>query len=106
MAELLIKLEEADKPDDLLAWGKGHVVCVKPDGHKWGRLECPPKFCVVRVSDQEAKDLEIYLEPGPAVIRKYKIDVDHASLSEAKSTGLISVTKDQMKDAVKWLIKL
>lgn len=64
MAEILVKLETADNPADPNAWTRGDIVCIMPDGHKWGKKECPPKFQVVRVPDAKADELQGYIEPA------------------------------------------
>ena len=63
MAELLIKLEEAGNPADLKAWSRGHVVAIKPDGWQWGGLECPPKFCVIHITDVVPEEVLDYIQP-------------------------------------------
>ena len=117
MAELLVKLEEADNPSDLNAWGKGHVVCVKEDGWAWGKAECPPKFSVIHIDDMTVAEAMKYMEPEtttstldkplaegepalegetkaeperiiPVAIRKLKIDLEHTSLSEQEVADL------------------
>lgn len=122
MAELLIKLESADNPTDLNAWGKGHVVCVQEDGWKWGKLECPPKFCVVHVSDMPIEEAKKHLEPEmsklvdinsvpiQSAIRKTKFDLEDASISKSikddlKGKGKVSVTTAQIKGCIKAIVK-
>jgi hypothetical protein len=60
MAELLV-LMTGSNPDPM-AWQTGHVVAVMPDGHTWGALECPPRFCVVSVA-MTVEEAQVYLEP-------------------------------------------
>ena len=89
MAEILIKLEPADNPSDLLAWGRCLPVAVFEDGHPWGCLERPPKFLVVRITDQTAAQAQQYLKveydtsdpPNPIAIRKWKFDIDDDTMS-------------------------
>jgi hypothetical protein len=118
MAELLIKLESAADSTNLNAWNRGHVVCVQEDGWGWGRLECPPKYCVIHISDMTIEEARVYLEseteipkdkktlPKMISIRKYKFDFDDVSFPKEKSDNLkidgkVSVTKTQIKDCIK-----
>jgi hypothetical protein len=102
--ELLILAKDGEKSADPLAWGKGHVVAIKPDGWKWGSRECPPTFQIVRVDAKEA-DLKIYEEPDERLLsvldqrpilvslRKYKLDEKDASLDVATKEALTSIDK-------------
>ena len=76
MAELLIKAQEswnndADtskmSKDELVAFNarsrKGDIIVVRPDGWKWGREECPPRFVVVKLKGVDVKDVKQYEEP-------------------------------------------
>lgn len=45
MAELLINLRDIGEE----SWRQGHVVDVKPDGHKWGSKEGPPRFIRIKL---------------------------------------------------------
>jgi len=40
----------------------GDVVVVMPDGHKWGRRECWPRYIVVKVPDMSVKEARRYIE--------------------------------------------
>jgi hypothetical protein len=89
MAELLILAFDTNNKDaalDVFAYKKGHVISVKPDGHKWGKQECLPKFYIVKLPKVAVEDVQKYLEPKidilstaeerPTIaIRKYKLDV-------------------------------
>jgi len=108
MAELLVKSQSVDDTKDLTAWSRGHVVAVKPDGWEWGRLECPPKFCVVKISDATESDCEKYMrnkvdeELKVVAIRDLKFDLDDATMSKTisdsiKDTGKVTVTKSQIE---------
>lgn len=97
MAELLIlafDTENKDAARDVFAYKIGHVVSVQPDGHKWGKEECLPKFYIVKLPKvsvatvnkfMEAK-MDILTGEQPIAIRKYKLDV--SSLATALKTAL------------------
>lgn len=114
--ELLVKLESADDSSNLKAWSRGHVVAVKPDGWKWGKLECPPKFCVITVTDLIEKDAEKYMQndvditdpkkPVVIAIRKVKIDLDGTAITKKisdsiKNTGKVTVLKSEIDSFTK-----
>jgi len=40
----------------------GDVVVVMPDGHKWGRRECWPRYIVVKVPDMTVREARRYVE--------------------------------------------
>jgi len=35
---------------------KGDIIVVKPDGWKWGKEECPPRFVVIKVPEIKYED--------------------------------------------------
>jgi hypothetical protein len=41
----------------------GDIVVVKPDGHPWGRCECPPQYVVIKVPKMDWEKAKI-LEKG------------------------------------------
>jgi hypothetical protein len=100
MAELLIKLEPADNPNDLRAWGRGHVVAVMPDEWKWGSSECPPKFCVIKVTDNTTEQAKSFMDSSKTQIRTVKFDLDDITIPKAISdsikTGVVSLTSAQL----------
>ena len=99
MAELLILAFDTSNKDpakDVFAYKKGHVISIQPDGHKWGKEECLPKFYIVKLPKVAVEDVQKYLEPKmdilstteekPTIaIRKYKLDVANLPTLE-KST--------------------
>lgn len=115
MAEILIRLG-ADHADQK-AWRYGMPVAVKPDGHKWGKLETWPKFAVIQVSDLSVKELEAYLEPDEDVneltsertmvgLRKWKFDLADAKTppavdTAAKAGTIAKVTQADIADCIK-----
>jgi hypothetical protein len=122
MAEVLIKLEPADNPDDPLAWGRLHPVVVKPDGWAWGTAEGLPKFCVLRITDMTPEEVEPYLEPDEIddaislkprkirrAIRKWRFDIDDVAIplvlrNQVKKTGYAQVTRVQIVSYIKRVI--
>ena len=68
MAELLVLAKTAEVKN--AKWTRGDVIVVKPDGHKWGREERPPKFFVVRVPKAPVEDFREYTEPYAVFKRK------------------------------------
>jgi len=74
MAELLVRAQKhwmddlkQEDVDKMTAIEKEHyearcqigdVVAVRPDGWKWGKLECPPEFVIVKIPDMKVEDAE------------------------------------------------
>ena len=86
MAELLIlafNTSNIDAAKDVFAYKLGHVIAVMPDGHKWGKEECLPKFYIVKLPEVKVEEVKKYLESKmdlatateAIAIRKYKLDV-------------------------------
>jgi hypothetical protein len=102
MAEILIKLEAATNPSDLLAWDRCLPVVVFEDGHPWGSLERPPKFLVVRITDQTATQAQQYMEeeydtsdpPVQITIRKWKFDIDDSTMSNPMKRAVANAIAD------------
>jgi hypothetical protein len=108
MAELLILAFDTNNKDaaqDVFAYKKGHVISVQPDGHKWGKEECLPKFYVVKLPKVSVADVKKYLDVqmntlGDSTkvigIRKYKLDVSSiptAIKNTLESDGVITINK-------------
>jgi len=107
MAELLIlafNTSNADSAKDVFAYKLGHVIDVKPDGHKWGKEECLPKFYLVKLPKVSVADVQKFLEAKMDVstgttqiaIRKYKLDVANLSTaikSVLEKDGVITINK-------------
>ena len=105
MAELLIK---AENPSNNPAKQIGDVVVVKPDGWKWGKEECLPRYVVVKVPDMTVKEAEKYVEPliknpddiEKATVEKYrKYDFKGKVVTDAKqlSASAVSLTKTNVE---------
>lgn len=73
---------------------RGHVVVVVPDGHAWGRCECPPEYFVLRVLGMSVEDGARLLEPGDRSARKQRIDVDSIQFD---ALGRATITVDQLE---------
>ena len=60
MCEILIRAVDGIGNYEIEGPGRGHIVTIQPDGHIWGKLECPPEYFIVKI-------------PGlnPASIRRY-----------------------------------
>jgi hypothetical protein len=109
MAELLILAFDTSNKDperDVFAYKLGHVISVQPDGHKWGKEECLPKFFIVKLPKVSIATVNKFMEvkmdilnvenKEPIAIRKYKLDV--ANLTTALKTtlerdGVITINK-------------
>jgi hypothetical protein len=100
MAELLIK---ACEPWQITNTGsrKGDVVVVRPDGWKWGREECLPRFVVVKVEGKEAdwKYLErpLYEEKPDPEDAKKTVQV----IAKYRENCISAVAVDSVKEEVK-----
>lgn len=118
MAELLIRAtghwmdklskEEVDKMDESQKQSyearsqKGDIIVVRPDGWKWGKLECLPDFIVTKVKGTEAewKHLEQSLteeKPDP-VDDKKTIQVMLKHRKNAISTASVEKVTLAVKD--------
>lgn len=66
MAEILIFAGNNTHPnpekDRRGCWKRGMPVCVKPDGHTWGREETLPKFVIVKIPGVPVAKAEAFLE--------------------------------------------
>jgi hypothetical protein len=110
MAELLILAFDTSNKDterDVFAYKLGHVISVQPDGHKWGKEECLPKFYIVKLPKVAVSDVGKYLEPKidilstaeerPTIaIRKYKLDVANLptlAKTALEKDGVLSISK-------------
>lgn len=51
MAELLVRAVDPKVPFEN-GTRKGDIIVVRPDGHKWGSMECLPEYLVVKVSEK------------------------------------------------------
>lgn len=91
-AELLVKakshwMKAIDTIGQDTAWmaeyhrsiDKGQVVCIMPDGHKWGKKERPPTFIVIKIPGIPPDQLQTYTMP------------DHDITAFNKSTGIAPV---------------
>ena len=109
MAELLIKAEEPWNNDintssmtaeELKRFNsrsrKGDIIVVKPDGWKWGKEECPPRFVVVKLPGMAEKDAKYYEQPlmdltdpeNPVMLKVRKYATDVATVTDcAKEIG-------------------
>lgn len=65
MAELLVLNKSNQRGDagDAGRYCRGDVVCVQPDGHKWGSKEGLPDFVVVKLPGVPAEQLQDLMEP-------------------------------------------
>lgn len=107
MAELLVLAFDTSNPDadlDRMAWKKGHVVDVKPDGWKWGASECLPKFWKVKLPNISVSQVNKFLAVKydatdantPVQIREWKLsvnDIPAEIVSTLNNTGEITITK-------------
>lgn len=106
MAELLIKAAEPWNNDDPKAPAsrtrKGDIIVVKPDGWKWGREECPPRFIVLKVPEVKYEDAKKYEESlieekgEESVVlktRKYAVDVATVNSCALEAKGQKEVAK-------------
>jgi len=59
MCEILVKLKDGIDPKGIRT---GDVIDIRPDGQKWGRLECEPVFSVVSLPKMPAADLSWAME--------------------------------------------
>lgn len=108
MAELLVKASDATNPDPAKdqrgCYKRGDVVCVRPDGHEWGRLEGLPRFVVVKVPGVSVAAAESHLESSPT--RRRTLGISWADLpagvrTQLQTTGTVTVTPAQIATFIK-----
>ena len=115
-AELLVKAQEPWNNDidtskmtkeELQSFNarsrKGDIIVVKPDGWKWGREECPPRFVVVKLKGVKVEDVKHYEEPiydekdventTLLKVRKYAIDTSTVNDCMAQIGGIKEMQK-------------
>lgn len=89
--ELLLMAVDKHHPDPVIdkagSYKKGDVVCIKNEGHEWGRLEALTHFLVVK-ADLTERETEEFVKPetspvldtdGSPIVktrRKYKFDFE------------------------------
>ena len=110
MCEFLIMAKNSfnvDLQKDKFAYKIGHIISIQPDGHIWGKLECLPRFWIIKVPGmkvEEAKHLtsnkcgilDTY-NVNPISIRKWKFDVNTLQSIDNEiidTVGIISIKKD------------
>ena len=114
MAEILIRAhnswmedvpqEEKDRWDDNM-WAKynrrrrkGNPISVRPDGAKYGKKECPPRYIIVKMPGVRVEDARQYIEKvvdGEEVKFIRRWNFDHILIDAAISTtqGVIETNK-------------
>lgn len=90
MAELLIKAEEPWQITDSGS-RKGDIIVVRPDGWKWGREECLPRFVVVKVAEKDT-DVKYY---------EYPLTDANNLLVKYRKHAVTAVAVDSIKEEVK-----
>ena len=58
-AELLIRATQGD------SYGPGEIVATKPGGHVWGRMEQPPDYIHLTISDVDRDQVDEFLAQWP-----------------------------------------
>jgi hypothetical protein len=113
MVEFLVMAQDVDGYEDSKSNAakcprKGDIVAVFEAGHTWGRLECPPRFCVVK-SDLKIDDARLLIgasidkadaEKKDAVLAfaKTKIEIDKMTAAEKVDLAdgkAVEITKDK-----------
>ena len=91
-----------------VSYKKGDIVAVFPDGHKWGRLEGPPKFIIIKVPSMSVKEGRKYITGGTVdgkeVRRRFYIP--KGLLDKAiKQGGIIKIDKTNVSQNIKDKVK-
>ena len=96
-AELLVKAEDA-WGDDPSRSRKGDIIVVRPDGWKWGKEECLPRFIVIKVPNVKAEDLKYLEQPlmdnkdpeNPVTLKRRQYSV--GAYTDTVKTGTASLS--------------
>ena len=111
-AELLVKLEpcwiESLSPQEKIIQHKedavypevGEIIVVKPDGWKWGKKECPPKYIVIKVPNmpmEKAKIYEGYSTEDGLSRKTYKIPLTIVNQAEIQPEGKLELSEGSLK---------
>lgn len=97
MAELLVLAKTAEVKN--AKWTRGDVIVVKPDGHKWGREERPPKFFVVRVPKAPVEDYQEYLDAQ--IVDTGLVDFDGSRITKMTAPRKWQLNIDSLSQATK-----
>ncbi len=110
MAELLVRTMDKDQPDPYLAGqclGRGDIVVVCPDGHKWSDEERNAKhWTIINVPGATEDDFSHFMTPEPGDIkldrmllrRPFKLDLDAIEVMhgiDTKQAGSVAITEDK-----------
>ena len=83
MAQLLVNIRHVS--DD--TWVPGQIIVVMPDDHVWGRLECPPRFVVIKIPNVSVDEFKSFLNDEYEVSLKEAIDAKE-SITDEKMDAL------------------
>ena len=62
MCEILVKLKDGIDPKGIRT---GDIVDIRPDGQRWGKLECEPNFSVIKLPGIDRVELSWAMDPWP-----------------------------------------
>jgi hypothetical protein len=95
---------------------KGQVVCIKPDGHKWGKKERLPKFIVVKLPGVSVDSVRQYMQADAGEfdeklgiapvyrIRIWTLGIFTDSLLDASDlAGRVTISKDSLANRMEKL---
>ena len=130
-AELLVKakshwMKAIDTAGQYTAWmaeyhrsiDKGQVVCIMPDGHKWGKKERPPIFIVIKIPGISVEQLQIYTMPdhdttafneniGVAPVYRLRLwtlgEFTDSLLAACDLSGCVTIPQDELSNRMKKL---
>jgi hypothetical protein len=104
MAELLIR---AVGSVNTSASCKGDVICVRPDGWRWGKCECLPEYVIVKTPDSvdEVKKYEdvVYSDSENFIVlhrRKYHISLQEVDDRVFECKDFQEITAVSLKSSV------
>ena len=84
-------------------WEVGDVVVVRPDDWKWGRLECPPRFVVIKVpiNAKILKKLEEPLYFNGKLLKRRKWRLSSVYIEKIRNIGMDTLTIEALKEKIK-----
>lgn len=89
MCEILVRLQNGSNPDQTANPLRGYIVCLRPDGHQWGRAEVPPEYGSVSVPGLEPQTI---LDRERAWTMKVGVEVVEADYAQDIFTLRASAT--------------
>lgn len=104
MCEILVRARDGlYSPTDMYP-KRGHLVAVMPNGHIWGRCECPPEYFIIKIpvlSETLAQEKNAPVVVGGQVIRRRRYRISETLMAEIEAAGgVLTVTAAKLNAAI------